>query len=47
VQVVPRTIDPQLVINDVGYEALTLITCGGVWNGTEYADRIIVRAYRI
>jgi LPXTG-site transpeptidase (sortase) family protein len=47
VEVVPRTVDPQTIINDVGYEALTLITCGGAWNGTEYADRIIIRAYRI
>jgi LPXTG-site transpeptidase (sortase) family protein len=44
---VPRTVDPQTIINDVGYEALTLITCGGSWTGTEYTDRIIVRAYRI
>ena len=44
---VPRTVDPQTVINDIGYEALTLITCGGTWTGTEYTGRIIVRAYRI
>ncbi len=47
VEVVPKTVDPQTIINDVGYEALTLITCGGSWTGTEYTDRIIVRAYRI
>ena len=47
VEVVPRTVDPQTIINDVGYEALTLITCGGTWTGTEYTDRIIIRAYRI
>lgn len=47
VEVVPRTVDPQTIINDVGYEALTLITCGGTWTGTEYTDRIIVRAYRV
>lgn len=44
---VPRTVDPQTIITDIGYEALTLITCGGTWTGTEYTDRIIVRAYRI
>jgi len=44
---VPRTVDPQTIINDVGYEALTLITCGGAWTGTGYTDRIIVRAHRI
>lgn len=44
---VPRTVDPQTIINDIGYEALTLITCGGAWTGTEYTDRIIIRAYRI
>lgn len=47
VDVVPRTVDPQTIINDVGYEALTLITCGGSWTGTEYTERIIIRAYRI
>ncbi len=26
---VPSTVDPQTIINDIGYEALTLITCGG------------------
>ncbi len=44
---VPRTVDPQTIINDIGYEALTLITCGGSWTGSEYTDRIIIRAYRI
>ncbi|HET9658959.1 MAG TPA: class F sortase [Thermomicrobiales bacterium] len=44
---VPRTVDPQSIINDIGYEALTLITCGGAWTGSEYTDRIIIRAYRI
>jgi sortase (surface protein transpeptidase) len=44
---VPRTVDPQTIITDIGYEALTLITCGGTWTGTEYTDRIIVQAYRI
>ncbi len=47
VEVVPRSVDPQSIISDVGYEALTLITCGGVWTGTEYTERIIIRAYRI
>jgi LPXTG-site transpeptidase (sortase) family protein len=44
---VPSTVDPQTIITDIGYEALTLITCGGTWTGTEYTGRIIVRAYRI
>ena len=47
VEVVPRSVDPQTIINDVGYEALTLITCGGSWTGTEYTERIVVLAYRI
>ncbi|TXG79666.1 MAG: class F sortase [Thermomicrobiales bacterium] len=47
IEVVPRTVDPQTIINDVGYEALTLITCGGAWTGTEYTDRIIIHAYRV
>lgn len=44
---VPRTIDPKTVIEDIGFEALTLITCGGTWTGTEYTDRIIIQARRI
>lgn len=44
---VPRTVDPQSIIGDIGYESLTLITCGGTWTGTEYTDRIIIRARRI
>ncbi len=47
VEVVPRSVDPQTIINDVGYEALTLITCGGSWTGTQYTDRIVIHAYRI
>jgi LPXTG-site transpeptidase (sortase) family protein len=45
--VVPKDVNPQTIVDDVGYEALTLITCGGKFDGKEYADRIIVRAYRI
>ena len=44
---VPRTVDPQTIIEDIGYEALTLITCGGSWTGSEYTDRIIIQARRI
>lgn len=47
IQLVPSSIDPQVVIGDIGYEGLTLITCGGSWTGTEYTDRIIVHARRI
>lgn len=47
ITVVPEDVDPQSVINDVGYEALTLITCGGTWTGTEYTSRIVIRAYRV
>ncbi len=39
--------DAGAVIGDVGYEALTLITCGGAFTGTEYLSRHIVRAERI
>ncbi|GEM_PF-613936 len=35
------------IIGDVGYEALTLITCTGPFTGTEYLSRHIVRAERI
>lgn len=44
---VPRTIDPHTIIDDIGFEALTLITCGGTWTGSEYTDRVIIRAHRI
>ncbi len=44
---VPRTVDPRPIIEDIGYEAVTLITCGGVWTGSEYTGRIIIRARRI
>jgi sortase (surface protein transpeptidase) len=30
-----------------GHDALTLITCGGSWDGSEYSDRRAVRAERI
>jgi LPXTG-site transpeptidase (sortase) family protein len=35
------------LIADTGFEALTLITCGGSWNGREYTARYVVRARRI
>lgn len=35
------------IIGDIGVEALTLITCGGAFNGVEYLSRIIVQAERI
>ncbi len=44
---VDASTDAGAVIGDVGYEALTLITCGGAFTGTEYLSRHIVRAERI
>lgn len=35
------------LIGDTGFEALTLITCDGQWNGSEYTSRRIIRAKRI
>jgi LPXTG-site transpeptidase (sortase) family protein len=35
------------VLGDTGVEALTLITCTGAFTGTEYLERLIVRAERI
>jgi LPXTG-site transpeptidase (sortase) family protein len=35
------------LIADTGFEALTLITCGGRWDGREYTHRYVVRAKRI
>jgi LPXTG-site transpeptidase (sortase) family protein len=40
-------IDARELISDTGYEALTLITCGGTWNGKEYLSRYVIRAERI
>lgn len=40
-------IDAKALISDTGYEALTLITCGGTWNGKEYSSRFVIRAERI
>ncbi|CAN5633644.1 hypothetical protein BH23CHL5_BH23CHL5_27450 [soil metagenome] len=44
---VDATIDARLLTDDVGKEVLTLITCGGVWNGREYTSRYVIRAERI
>jgi LPXTG-site transpeptidase (sortase) family protein len=35
------------IVSDTGAEMLTLITCGGAFNGVEYENRVIVRAERI
>jgi LPXTG-site transpeptidase (sortase) family protein len=35
------------IVGDIGVEALTLITCGGDFNGVEYLSRVIVQAERI
>lgn len=35
------------IVSDTGHETLTLITCGGSFNGAEYDSRVIVRAERI
>jgi LPXTG-site transpeptidase (sortase) family protein len=40
-------IDATPLIDDQGGETLTLITCGGAFNGVEYLNRWIVRAKRI
>jgi LPXTG-site transpeptidase (sortase) family protein len=39
--------DAGVVIGDTGEETLTLITCGGAFNGAEYLSRQIIRAERI
>jgi LPXTG-site transpeptidase (sortase) family protein len=40
-------IDARQLTADTGFEALTLITCGGTWNGKEYSSRYVIRAERI
>ncbi len=44
---IDSTMPADPLIADTGYEALTLITCDGQWNGTEYTSRRIIRAKRI
>jgi LPXTG-site transpeptidase (sortase) family protein len=39
--------DAGKVVSDTGHEVLTLITCGGSFNGSEYDSRWIVQADRI
>jgi LPXTG-site transpeptidase (sortase) family protein len=45
--IVDADIDARTLTSDTGYEALTLITCGGTWNGREYTSRYVIRAERI
>jgi LPXTG-site transpeptidase (sortase) family protein len=40
-------INANVLIEDTGFESLTLITCAGAFNGIEYEERLIVRAERI
>lgn len=44
---IPSDTDAGVVIDDAGAETLTLITCGGAFNGVEYLSRQIIRAERI
>jgi sortase (surface protein transpeptidase) len=45
-QLTPEVIQKDIV-GDTGQESLTLITCGGEFNGSEYLQRFIVRANKI
>jgi hypothetical protein len=45
-QLTPEVIQNDIV-GDTGQESLTLITCGGEFNGTEYLQRHVVRAHKI
>jgi len=44
---VDASVDAGDIIGDHGFETLTLITCGGSFNGAEYTSRAIIRAERI
>lgn len=44
---VPWNVDANTLVEDTGRESVTLITCIGVFNGSEYQERLIVRAERI
>ena len=37
----------QDIVGSTPNEVITLITCGGPWNGSEYDDRVVVRAQRL
>ena len=45
-QLTPEVIQRDIV-GDTGQESLTLITCGGAFDGTEYLQRFVVRANKI
>jgi hypothetical protein len=45
-QLTPEVIQKDIV-GDTGQESLTLITCGGEFNGSEYLQRFVVRANKI
>jgi LPXTG-site transpeptidase (sortase) family protein len=44
--VAAATADVGAIVGDTPVEIITLITCGGSWNGHEYDSRTIVRAER-
>jgi LPXTG-site transpeptidase (sortase) family protein len=44
---VPGNANPGDIVSDTGAESLTLITCGGAFNGSEYLERQILHADRI
>jgi LPXTG-site transpeptidase (sortase) family protein len=35
------------IVGDTPTDVITLITCGGSWDGHEYSERVIVRATRV
>ena len=47
VQVVDADIDAGVVVSDKGADTLTLITCGGDFDGAHYLSRVIVYSVRI
>lgn len=45
-ELTPEVIQTE-VVGSTGREALTLITCGGEFDGTEYLQRYVVRSYKV
>ncbi len=44
---VPANIDANQILAPTGGETITLVTCTGTWDGSEYDSRLVVRAARV
>jgi len=46
-QIYAATVDIDAIVGATPKEVITLITCGGNWDGSQYDQRVIVRAERV